>query len=315
MEQLKDSKFVATVPLPESPKQLPRLPNAKIQYPKWFGGSASLFAVVFSHPLDLIKVRHQTAAGAKQSITSTVISVVRIEGIKGLYRGLSASMLRQLTYGSTRFAIYESLKDRALANTKGDKLPMAFLLSASTFSGACGAIVGNPADIANVRMQNDRSLPDNLRKNYRSIFDVLARMAREEGAGGFVRGIIPNAIRSGCMTGCQLGSYDWFKDMLEKVPGMGNGGMATQFSASVLAGLVATTLCNPIDVVKTRIMSGNFNGMSVMKTVTEMTRTDGLRWMLRGWLPSFSRLGPHTVATLLLLEQHKKLYRQLNKRE
>jgi len=34
-------------------------------------------------------------------------------------------------------------------------------------------------------------------------------------------------------------------------------------------------------------------------------------WMFRGWVPSFIRLGPHTVATFLFLEQHKKMYRKL----
>jgi hypothetical protein len=31
----------------------------------------------------------------------------------------------------------------------------------------------------------------------------------------------------------------------------------------------------------------------------------------RGWVPSFIRLGPHTIATFLFLEEHKKLYRKL----
>ncbi len=40
-------------------------------------------------------------------------------------------------------------------------------------------------------------------------------------------------------------------------------------------------------------------------------RVEGVNWMFRGWVPSFIRLGPHTIATFLFLEQHKKVYRHL----
>jgi dicarboxylate transporter 10 len=48
-----------------------------------------------------------------------------------------------------------------------------------------------------------------------------------------------------------------------------------------------------------------------MQTVRDISRTQGVRWIFRGWLPSFVRLGPHTVATLFFLEQQKVIYRLL----
>lgn len=45
--------------------------------------------------------------------------MVRNEGVGGLYAGLSASILRQLTYSTTRFAIYDSIKARMLVETNG----------------------------------------------------------------------------------------------------------------------------------------------------------------------------------------------------
>ncbi|KAM5345900.1 hypothetical protein ACJ41O_011761 [Fusarium nematophilum] len=215
---------------------------------------------------------------------------------------LSAGLLRQLTYGSTRFAIYESIKEHA------SPAPMAILLPSAFLSGACGALVGNPADIANVRMQNDRSLPPSLRQNYRSVFDVLARVAKTDGLQGYLRGVFPNAVRAGAMTACQLASYDGIKQSLMDDFSLQDG-IPLQLLASVLAGFVATTACNPIDVIKTRVMSQG-GSTSVMGMVTGLTRSEGLRWAFRGWLPSFARLGPHTAATLLLLEQHRLLYRK-----
>ena len=84
----------------------------------------------------------------------------------------------------------------------------------------------------------------------------------------------------------------------------------THFTASFMAGFVATTVCSPVDVIKTRIMSAK-TSEGLVPLLTRITATEGIGWMFKGWLPSFIRLGPHTIATFLFLEQHKVLYRRL----
>lgn len=76
-----------------------------------------------------------------------------------------------------------------------------------------------------------------------------------------------------------------------------------------MAGFVATTICSPVDVIKTRVMSAK-ESEGLAKLLARIYRVEGAMWMWRGWIPSFIRLGPHTVATFLFLEQHKRLYRK-----
>ena len=45
-----------------------------------------------------------------------MIQIVKIEGIRGLYRGLSASILRQATYSTMRFGTYDKLKNAITKN-------------------------------------------------------------------------------------------------------------------------------------------------------------------------------------------------------
>jgi dicarboxylate transporter 10 len=211
-----------------------------------------------------------------------------------------------VTYGSTRFAIYETAKEKL--SPKEAPPSLYILIPAATMSGFIGGIVGNPADIANVRMQHDKSQLVEARKNYRSVFDALARIGREEGIRGYARGIWLNCIRGAGMTGCQLASYDGFKILLTGKIGLKDGS-GTQFIASVLASLVATTVCSPFDVIKTRAMSSS-GGTSIMQTVREITAAEGPRWVFRGWLPSFARSAPQTVTCLFFLEQQKLIYRR-----
>lgn len=75
---------------------------------RWYhGGLAASGACCFTHPLDLLKVHLQTAGGTgKLGIVGQTVHIIRSQGPLAMFNGLSASVLRNLTYSTTRFAIY-----------------------------------------------------------------------------------------------------------------------------------------------------------------------------------------------------------------
>jgi dicarboxylate transporter 10 len=179
----------------------------------------------------------------------------------------------------------------------------------ASISGFLGGIAGNPADVLNVRMQHDAGLPAAERRNYKHAIDGLTRMVKEEGAASLWKGVWPNSMRAVLMTASQLASYDVFKRLLLSYTSLQDN-LTTHFSASLAAGFVATTICSPVDVIKTRIMSAHAKEKkSIVRLLGEAYKAEGLGWMFRGWVPSFIRLGPHTIATFVFLEQHKTFYR------
>lgn len=273
--------------------------------PFWYGGVASMCAATATHPLDLTKVRLQTAHVPGGTMLNTFITIVKTEGILGIYSGLSASLLRQGTYSTARFGVYEALKER-FASKDGCAPPMYMLVPMSMVAGCVGGFVGNPADIVNIRMQNDRSLPLEKQRQYRNALDGIVRIAREEGFQSLFRGVAPNMSRGILMTASQMVSYDEFKRLLLAM-GLPEDARYTHFSASLLAGLVATTICSPVDVVKTRIMNSqkSHGDVGAVKILVDAIKTEGLSFAFRGWLPSFMRLGPQTILTFLVLEQLK----------
>ena len=226
-----------------------------------------------------------------KSMSGTFIHILTHSGPRGLYSGLSASLLRQITYSTTRFGIYEDLKSRFTPPNTTPSLPL--LITLASTSGFIGGIAGNAADVLNVRMQHDASLPPAQRRNYAHALDGLVRMTREEGPRSLFRGVWPNSARAAAMTASQLASYDVFKRVLVGQVGMGDG-TATHFAASFLAGVVAATVTSPIDVVKTRVMSASATegSQGVVGVLREVYAKEGMRWMFRGWVPSFLRLGP-----------------------
>lgn len=263
-----------------------------------------MIACVCTHPLDLAKVRLQTAAKPGQGLVLMVWHIIRDEGFFKIYLGLSASLLRQATYSTTRFGVYEWLKDEYIAYAHAQPTTMVLLPMLMT-AGALGGLVGNPLDVVNIRMQNDRLLPADQRRNYRNVFDGFYRITKLEGVASLFRGLGPNLTRGVLMTASQVVTYDLAKDLLVKLK-MDPAKKSTHFSASLLAGLVATTVCSPADVVKTRIMNAKGSKDSAVHILTNAVRQEGVSFMFRGWLPSFIRLGPHTIVTFLALEQLRK---------
>lgn len=103
-------------------------------------------ATLFVQPLDLIKNRMQlSGAGGKPKEYPTSYHAFRgilaKEGFFALYNGLSAGLLRQATYTTTRLGIYTFLFEKA---TSSDGTPPNFALKASLgmISGIIGAFVG-----------------------------------------------------------------------------------------------------------------------------------------------------------------------------
>lgn len=285
-------------------KPLPK----QVHYPFWFGGSASSFAACVTHPLDLVKVRLQLRSGnAPSTMIGTFGYIVRNEGILGLYSGLSASLLRQMTYSTVRFGVYEELKQRY--TPEGQKPSLPLLIGLSLASGFLGGISGNAADVTNVRMQQDRALPAEQRRHYKHGLEGMFRMLRQEGPKSWFRGVWPNSVRAALMNASQLASYDSIKTALLQYTPLGDT-TTTHFTASFMAGFVATTVCSPVDVIKSRVMSASGKGQGMVSLLREITAQEGVRWMFKGWVPSFLRLGPQTICTFLFLEAHRSTYRK-----
>ncbi|KAM3178273.1 hypothetical protein ACTXT7_002913 [Hymenolepis weldensis] len=266
----------------------------------YFGGVASAMAAAVTHPLDLLKVHLQTQQTKEFGMIGMGVRVFKNDGILGLYNGLSASLLRQLTYSMTRFGVYESYK-----NSVGRKMTFVESGGVAMFAGFVGGIVGNPGDMVNVRMQNDVKVPAAQRRNYKHAIDGLIRVAREEGVGALFNGVSMTATRAMFMTFGQLAFYDTFKTMLLST-GLFQDNPVTHFSASIGAAGVATCMTQPFDVMKTRLMNappGKYSGLAACGL--DVMRTGPLGFF-KGLVPAFIRLGPQTVLTFIFLEQLKQ---------
>ncbi|KAK4417083.1 Mitochondrial uncoupling protein 5 [Sesamum alatum] len=301
------------------------------------GGVASIVAGCSTHPLDLIKVRmqlqgepalqplrpalafHTSAAPhihlppPRVGPVSVGLRIIQQDGAAALFSGVSATVLRQTLYSTTRMGLYDILKKK-WTDPNTNNMPLMRKITAGLIAGGVGAAVGNPADVAMVRMQADGRLPPAQRRNYKSVVDAISQMSKNEGIGSLWRGSSLTVNRAMLVTASQLASYDQFKEMILERDLMKDG-LGTHVTASFAAGFVAAVASNPVDVIKTRVMNMKVEAGTVapysgaldcaMKTI----RAEGPMALYKGFIPTISRQGPFTVVLFVTLEQVRKLFK------
>ncbi|CAG9533992.1 unnamed protein product [Cercopithifilaria johnstoni] len=277
-----------------------------------FGGAAGMGATLLVQPLDLLKNRMQLSGltGKKESSLHVLRSVITNEGFFAIYSGLSAGLLRQATYTTTRLGIYTWLFEKF----RKDGATTSFATKAviGLTAGAAGSFVGTPAEVALVRMCTDGRLPREQQRRYKNVLDALVRVVREEGVSTLWRGCKPTILRAMTVNAAQLGTYSQSKEALLSTKFFEEG-MMLQLMASMISGLATTIASMPIDIVKTRIQNmrvidGKPEYSGMLNVWSKVIRNEGFFSLWKGFTPYYFRMGPHTMLTFVILEQLNAAY-------
>ncbi|XP_068980323.1 mitochondrial 2-oxoglutarate/malate carrier protein-like [Bombus flavifrons] len=274
-----------------------------------FGGTAGMAATCVVQPLDLIKNRMQLS-GTKTSTINVISSILKNEGALALYAGLSAGLLRQASYTTTRLGTYEWLS-QLISKDSQPNFIMKVLIGCT--AGCVGAFVGTPAEVALIRMTADGRLPIAERRNYKNAFNALVRIVKEEGFLALWRGTIPTMGRAMVVNAAQLASYSQSKEMLLNT-GYFENNITLHFVSSMISGLVTTAASMPVDIAKTRIQNmkivdGKPEFKGAVDVIIQVCRNEGIFSLWKGFFPYYARLGPHTVLTFVFVEQMRDFYR------
>jgi solute carrier family 25 oxoglutarate transporter 11 len=180
---------------------------------------------------------------------------------------------------------------------------------ASLMAGAIGAFVGNPADLALIRLQTDSTLPAAQRRNYKHVGDAFTRIVRDEGPLALWKGVGPTMVRAMALNLGMLGPYDQAKEVLTKYLGPSR---ATNLGASACAGMLAVVLSLPFDNMKTKLQrmtlsadgTAPYKGMidCAMKTIQK----EGPMGFYTGFATYYFRIAPHAMMTLLFSDLLKE---------
>ncbi|KAK8811420.1 hypothetical protein WA158_003154 [Blastocystis sp. Blastoise] len=176
--------------------------------------------------------------------------------------------------------------------------------------GACGAYVGNPAEVVLIRMTADGRLPPEQRRGYKNAIQALVRVYKEEGLKTLWVGSITSVTRACVITPVQLGCYAQAKELIRDRYGLiKNDGLPLHTVCSLISGFLCSVASLPLDITKTRLQTakpGQYKG--AMDCMLGTVKREGFFSLWKGFLPYFLRVGPHTIFTLVFLEQINKYF-------
>lgn len=276
------------------------------------GCGSGIVATTCVQPMDTVKVRMQLADRSLLRVTawSTASDLMAEGGVLKLYQGLSAAVLRSLVYGTMRLGLFSTFEKELSrrARERGTKLSFGERSVAGIGAGALAAAVGNPTEVALIRMQADGLKPLSQQARYTSAFDALRRIASNEGILALWKGAGPTLIRAMSINFGQLTSFSEAKNQLQEHTNLSTP-VRTALAAGI-AGCAGALISQPFDFVKTRLQNqskpsaaaaaaaGSGSGELLYKgtfdCLFKVVRKEGFFRLYRDILPYFMRIGPHS---------------------
>jgi solute carrier family 25 oxoglutarate transporter 11 len=277
------------------------------------GGLSGMVATTVIQPVDMIKVRIQlagegTAGGPKASPLAVARQIIASGKALDLYTGLSAGLLRQAVYTTARLGFFDTFMGSLTrrAKEKGAQIGFQERATAGLTAGGLAAMIGNPADLALIRMQSDGLRPLAERKNYKSVVDALGSIAKSEGVGALWSGAAPTVVRAMALNFGQLAFFSEAKAQLKQSTQM--SAQAQTLTASAIAGFFASFFSLPFDFVKTRLQKqqrgpdGKLPYKGMADCFAQVAKKEGLLRFYRGFGTYYVRIAPHAMVTLIVAD-------------
>ncbi|KAK9464692.1 mitochondrial carrier domain-containing protein [Lipomyces arxii] len=178
------------------------------------GGSAGMCQVVFTNPLEIVKIRLQIQGEVAKSVEGaprrSAIWIVKNLGLLGLYKGATACLMRDVPFSAIYFPTYAHLKKDYFGEGPNKALTIPQLLTAGAIAGMPAAYFTTPCDVIKTRLQAEARAGQT---HYRNIAHCASTIMREEGFKAFFKGGPARILRSSPQFGCTLAAYEFLQSM------------------------------------------------------------------------------------------------------
>ncbi|KAK2731233.1 mitochondrial carrier protein leu5 [Colletotrichum kahawae] len=315
------------------------------------GGLAGCAAKTVVAPLDRVKILFQASnpqfakyTGSWFGVATAMKDIKSHEGVIGLFRGHSATLLRIFPYAGIKFLAYEQIRSIIIRN-KDQETPWRRLLSGS-MAGVTSVFFTYPLEVIRVRLafetkHGGSSLTAICRRIYNERFvrttakptgtvadavaAPIAAIAPRSGLANFYRGFSPTLLGMLPYAGMSFLTHDTVGDILRlpsfaqwtTLPQPKNApeGKAAplrswaELFAGGVAGLVSQTTSYPLEVIRRRMQVGGAVGdghrLRISETAAMIFRERGVPGFFVGLTIGYVKVFPLAAVSFYTYERAK----------
>ncbi|CAO2203601.1 unnamed protein product [Urochloa humidicola] len=291
------------------------------------GGSAGVISATVLCPLDVIKTRLQVyglpsnlssgTAPPGRVIISGFQQIMKNEGLPGLYRGLSPTIVALFPTWAVTFSVYNHVKG-LLHSEDGNNSELS--VQANIFAASCAGIATatatNPLWVVKTRLQTQGMRPGVV--PYQSILSALQRIAKEEGIRGLYSGLLPSLVGVAHVA-IQLPVYEKVKLYFAKRDNTTVDKLSPTHVAMCSSGskVAASIITYPHEVVRSKLQEqgrdhhGAMRYSGVTDCIKQVYKKEGFPGFYRGCATNLLRTTPNAVITFTSYEMINRLMHQL----
>ncbi|OQS03822.1 Mitochondrial Carrier (MC) Family [Thraustotheca clavata] len=179
-----------------------KFPELSVIMPLLAGSSARIVAATIVSPLELVRTRMQGHGKNFQGngMWNTLRTAVQQQGFKALYRGLNATLARDVPFSAIYWTCFEHFRSTLEAKfPESTKIEQSF--GAGAMAGAIAATLTTPFDVVKTLQQVDGTM--NM-----STAEVLRRLIHTQGPQAIMTGLTPRLAKIVPSCAIMISSYE-----------------------------------------------------------------------------------------------------------
>ncbi|XP_050408261.1 tricarboxylate transport protein B, mitochondrial [Patella vulgata] len=178
-------------------------------------GAGVCEAILAVTPMETLKVKFindQRSANPRfKGFAHGVRTIIREQGIRGTYQGLTATIIKQGSNQAIRFFVMETCKDLYRGEDKSKHVPTLLVGLFGAVAGAASVFGNTPVDVVKTRMQGLEA------SKYKNTLDCAVQIFKHEGPRAFYKGTVPRLSRVCLDVAITFMIYDNFMKLFNQV--------------------------------------------------------------------------------------------------
>ncbi|KAL6840453.1 hypothetical protein ACP4OV_030263 [Aristida adscensionis] len=200
------------------------------------GALAGCAATIGSYPFDLLRtiLASQGEPKVYPNMRSAFVDIIKTRGVRGLYSGLSPTLVEIIPYAGLQFGSYDTFKRSMMAwnryrythlnlGNEDDSVSSFELFLCGFAAGTFSKAACHPLDVVKKRFQIE-GLKRHPRygariesSTYKGMYHALKEIVAKEGFGGLYKGLFPSLVKSAPAGAVTFVAYEYISDWLESI--------------------------------------------------------------------------------------------------